>query len=333
MCSDWKKQFFKVYFNENSTQKEIDKVLKIKNNNIPKYLFKYTGIDHIDDLLENNLFYLSNINELNDPYEGNIIYNRDLQIERFYNNLIVQMSNRPKINYNSLKINIKKEIDILKELIIKNKIPLNTTMKKSDMSQIMENINKTTQNLPDILKNMQEKNVKDFFETLTELITTNTKLICLSESNKNNPLWDRYGHEHEGICIKYDTDKFSKEIKENCFPIFYDNSNFTDNMPLKDIEKLKANYNLKALIKKSFDWRCENEWRIIATDNFRNNCNEIYRNDEIEYLKLNPTTIYLGKDFPNDKIDIIKKICKNNGIDLYKMKQENTQYELIEESI
>lgn len=83
MDTDWKNKFFKVYLDDNSTPEEIDEVLKLKNNNIPKYLFKYTGTKHVGDLLENNLFYLSKIRELNDPYEGNIIYDLQLQIERF----------------------------------------------------------------------------------------------------------------------------------------------------------------------------------------------------------------------------------------------------------
>ena len=46
MDTDWKTKFFEVYFDDNSTTKEIDAVLEIKNNNIPPYLYKYTDIIH-----------------------------------------------------------------------------------------------------------------------------------------------------------------------------------------------------------------------------------------------------------------------------------------------
>lgn len=71
-----------------------------------------------------------------------------------------------------------------------------------------------------IIKDMQTNRVKEFFETLNELLRKDMKVVCLTESRHNNPLWNHYGNGHEGICIQYNTDKFSSTLMDNCFPIF-----------------------------------------------------------------------------------------------------------------
>ena len=329
MDNNWKDKFFKVYFDDNSTLDEIDNILELKNDNIPKYLFKYTGINHVDDLLENNLFYLSGISELNDPYEGNIIYDLDLQTERFLDHWIKESSIRPQIKIED--IDFDKEIDTIMKLI--DDIEFHQRPKKVDYEFILSN-SEDTSKIIDIMKNVQEKEVVEFFESLESIIIKNTKLICLTESNKNNPMWNHYGCEHEGICIRYDTKEFPKYIIENCFPVDYDNSNITDSIPINDAKKLNKKYNLKVFLRKSVDWRCENEWRIIATDSFREKYSFKKNNtSDLEYLRLKPSAVYLGKEFPENDEKIIRQVCKNNNIKLYRMKQSKTQYELVEEPL
>lgn len=101
-------------------------------------------------------------------------------------------------------------------------------------------------------------------------------------------------------------------------------------MPIKDIEKLKEKYNLKAFLKKSEDWRCEKEWRIIIANTIHEKYPEYYENNIGQYLRLKPEAVYLGKDFPTTKKDKLVKMCKDNDIQIYEMKQTNTQYNLIE---
>lgn len=79
-------------------------------------------------------------------------------------------------------------------------------------------------------------------------------------------------------------------------------------MPIKDVEKIKEKYNLKAFLKKSEDWKCENEWRIIISSNMHEKCREYYENDENEYLKLKPEAVYLGKEFyQNNLVETMSK--------------------------
>lgn len=330
MYNDWKTKFFEVYFDDDSTTKEIDKFLEIKNNNIPKYLYKYTKIKHADDLLENGLFYLSEIEDLNDPYEGNILYDLDLQVKRFIEYWIERNERLNKKDYENF--NISKEVDEIKELIKEGKLPLTTIERETDVKLLLSNM-KSGKEIYNIINDMQTNRVKKFFESLNELLRKDTKVVCLTESRNNNPLWYHYGNKHQGICIKYNTEKFSTLLKNNSFPIFYDNSHFSDNMPIKDIEKLKEKYNLKAFLKKSEDWRCEKEWRIIITDNMREKYPEYYENNQGQYLRLKPEAVYLGKEFPTTEKDRFVKMCKDNNIKIFEMKLTNIQYNLIESKL
>lgn len=183
---DWEKKFFETYFNEDSTTEEIDEVLDTKNNNIPEHLYKYTNLEHIEDLLENNLFYLPEIEKLNDPYEGNILYDLDLQVERFISYLLLKSNKKSEKEDSEKIINLKKEIDILKVFLKENKIPLTST-KTLDKELILSNIS-DAKTIWDILKKMRIKDVKEFFETINELLRENTKVACFTKSKYNNPL-------------------------------------------------------------------------------------------------------------------------------------------------
>lgn len=327
MCSDWKKKFFNVYFDNNATAEKTDEVLKLKNDKMPKYLFKYTGTSHIDSLLRDNLFYLSKISELNDPYEGNINYDLDLQVKRSIENWL------RKTSRNTAKIDHEKVLGEVKRIIKSmdySRIGFPVTTKR--MKRNVKIRNPPSMDFSEMLEGMHEKDVQEFFKSLKLSLIKNTKLICLTESNKNNPMWHHYGCEHKGICIRYDSKKFNRHIKENCFPVFYDNSSFTDDMPIGDAEKLEEKYNLKPFLKKSEDWRCENEWRIIATEGFREK-HSIEMNGN-EFIRLKPSAVYLGKDFDDeDKLTDIRGICEEKNIEVYRMKQIDTQYELVEEEI
>lgn len=71
-----------------------DQELTHKNQCIPNRLFKYTNVHHAKDLLYDNIIYLPEISELNDPYEGELLYNEEL-LENAY--LRVEKRNLIKI--------------------------------------------------------------------------------------------------------------------------------------------------------------------------------------------------------------------------------------------
>ena len=69
-------------FNEYPSYDEFDldnnNELMNKNRFIPLKLFKYTNVYRSKDLLYYNSMYLPEISELNDPYEGELLYDNEL---------------------------------------------------------------------------------------------------------------------------------------------------------------------------------------------------------------------------------------------------------------
>ena len=59
MTSEWKEEFFRIYFDDNADSKLKEEQLNIKNENIPEFLYQYQNTRHIDDILENNFMYPS----------------------------------------------------------------------------------------------------------------------------------------------------------------------------------------------------------------------------------------------------------------------------------
>ena len=74
-------------FNEYPSYDEFDldnnNELMNKNRFIPHKLFKYTNVYRSKDLLYYNSMYLPEISELNDPYEGELLYDNEL-VENAY---------------------------------------------------------------------------------------------------------------------------------------------------------------------------------------------------------------------------------------------------------
>ena len=78
----WIDEFFELLYSKDG--KKIEKAYDLKNEKMPEFLYKYRSIDENDytfDLLEKDLIFLSNANNLNDLYEGELFYDAN---EIFY---------------------------------------------------------------------------------------------------------------------------------------------------------------------------------------------------------------------------------------------------------
>ena len=69
----WIEIFFEKFFDENTLGIELEKCLQFKNEHIPPQLYQYTKAKHAKGLLCDNLMYLRKIEDLNDPFEGDLL--------------------------------------------------------------------------------------------------------------------------------------------------------------------------------------------------------------------------------------------------------------------
>ena len=89
---NWRNEFFDNYFKieVNNEKKWID----FKNQHLTK-IFQYTRVKHAKTLILDDLMYIREIKDLNDPFEGDLLYDLD----EFYNNNI----RNPKLDKNGIK--------------------------------------------------------------------------------------------------------------------------------------------------------------------------------------------------------------------------------------
>lgn len=162
------------------------------------------------------------------------------------------------------------------ELLVKNLIYLPTIDELNDLyearvflnnKKIRDELNKNV-NLNRFSKNMGDNVISELLSNFSDDISKDYSqefsVICLSENNCINPMWGNYADKYRGICLEYNLkDTKEKYFRDFCFPIKYVKRE-------ADFEQIKSNESFvlnnipfEPLLKKSFDWNYEEEWRII----------------------------------------------------------------------
>lgn len=322
--SKFGKYFYKKYFDENICEEEKKELINYKNESIPP-LFKYTNLNHIEDLLCEDLMFLSPISKLNDPNEGvinyniyDVLYNILLSFHDIYNNFSSLNKNKHYDIFNKIILNMFFQINDL-DLDSFNYKESNYYNYFYKMGIISHFSNLTNESIQGLTRDLKEYNY----------------ILAFSISNDNNPLWNHYADEHKGICIEYDIKNCGIDfIKNNCFPIFYDDSDFSDE--ITSLNDIKTKFLLKPLLKKESDWKYEQEWRIVLNqDLLLSEIDGYYCGyDNRNYIKfLKPKAVFMGKDILESDEEKIKEICQCRKIDLYKMEHKISQYKLTPKQI
>ena len=303
---DYGEKFYKDYFCEGIGDEKRRHVLDKKNHNIPP-LFKYTNLNHIEDLLCEDLMFLAPIWRLNDPNEGVISHNIHMMLyDRFETSIFGNLDNfnqlNEKYNYGSNEFE-DISIKFSRNEIVHGKLP---------------NV------LYDIFLDF------DIIQDMTNSLKEDNYILSFSCRNDNYPLWHHYADEHKGICIEYDIKNCNVDfIKDNCFPVFYDDSDFNED--LNSVKNIQTKFMLKPLLKKGTDWQYEQEWRIVLNkDSLIHDIDAYFCGyDNKNYIKfLTPKRIYMGKDIPEDMERKISGICQCRKIELHKMEHNYSQYKL-----
>ena len=264
---------------------------------IPDKLYKYTRIHNAKDLLYDNIIYLPEITELNDPYEGELLYNYEL-LENTY--------------FKSKKEEFDKEI--LGET--------GEDYEKDDLYFALR-------------ERVLKKQSKTYLEELKKYLHEGIYFICLSSTNKSNSLWVHYANNHKGICIEYNLNHPNyKYFRDLCFKVEYVKKS-DDTKELKTHiknNKYSRNFMLKPFLRKSEEWNYEKEWRIILTEYgiLHNKGFNPYK-PYINFIK--PIKVHMGLNISIKNENIIKEICEIKNIPLCKAKKTNKSYDFDFEDI
>lgn len=306
---DCGEKFYKEFFDKNFGDDKKREILDEKNKKIPD-LFKYTNLNHIEDLLCENLMYLSSLEDLNDPYEGVITHNI---YEILYNNLKPINVYRKNINCEELQENLHKSFSDIFEIICGDFFSRDYSIRTD--------------------RGLNVSFDDSSFRDLTNEIKKTNFILSFSTNCHNNPLWAHYADNHKGVCIQYDIKNNAKKfIFDNCFPVFYDDSNFSNE--ITSLDNIKDELILKPLLKKGTDWSYEREWRIVLNLNELIDKNEFFCSYNGNYIRfLKPVAVYMGKEISDEDEKKIKRICQCMDIKLFKMKFNDSSYKLSHYSV
>lgn len=300
--------------------------------NTPIILYKYRPFDKFTfEMIEDEYAYLAPVKGLDDPFDCL----NDFTINDFYDEKTHTIT--------------PKAVDFIIKLVcpkgIQNLSPKD--IKKLALQCIKEN-GIDYENAPKVITStgaMTRTEVEPMFVALNtfneyfESVIESTKLdgfaksamspgdrvgICsLSEKRDNKVMWSLYGKKYEGYCIEYDVPK-RKEVTPNLCPVIYtkrNNNRFIEKMIeyvmgtlMRAITDGHLTGNIGASMElfctKDTDWSYQAEWRLIgkAEDKFR---------------YLNIKAIYLGFKVKKFNENRMKKLAKEKGFSLFKMKPPN----------
>ncbi|MDO5824126.1 MAG: DUF2971 domain-containing protein [Methanobrevibacter sp.] len=286
---------------------------------MPKALYKYKSIDangYAFDLLETDLIFLSNANNLNDLYEGEIFYdNEELLYNRFKSNGLPYFMKKTKFNINQ------------KEQIKNSKNPYLDTMKiiyeTDDNINSKISFNEFNNDLSNFILGMSDDILKNGNIARKE----NTYLTCFSENQDIKLMWAHYTDNNKGICIKYNIKDY-EYLMHVCYPIKYeDGYDYTEE--LSNFKEHMYKLAFDPYLRKETDWSYEKEWRLLFN-------HEIFLRNALKlgdkyFLKLpKPSAIYLGKRISSENKRKIFDICKKREISLYQMEKDSREAKLYE---
>lgn len=226
----YKKKFIEKYFNKDVEDKTY--WLKYKNKNMPNSFFKYTSAKYyIYDLIYDNLMFLPEINELNDPFEIQLFYD----IEKIKNEFI---SKNRKV--------IKKVVG--NETIEAEYVPDMNSEDMEELNNIIYDMNKYIKSKTSVVCLSERNDINPMWAHYAD----NHKGICIEYDLKNcDNLFLKT------LCFPIDY------VEKN------DNTHDLNSIIIhKDYDS--SLFLFKTAITKSKDWEYEQEWRIIYLDSFPN---------------------------------------------------------------
>lgn len=186
--------------------------------------------------------------------------------------------------------------------------------------------------------NLSKSEIISKIDKVLNSFSDHIKILSLSTSIYNIPLWTHYGDNHRGMCIEYDIDNLDRnsDFYDCLLKVSYIDKkveitevlkNTLSNLINNDELKLDSMFLLYfTLTMKHKSWQYENEWRIILKSN-SGECG-------IEKSLMKVKAIYLGKDCSKENIERVIEISKKLNCKVYKMEySKGIDFRLIPQKI
>lgn len=256
----------------------------MKENKIPKTIYKYRAWESYGKtVLENFELYLASPKDFNDPFDAKIPDNfidlSDEELEKFVDNIVLKNASQKQIP------------------TLSHSNPEWTKM----MMQMLKHDPNWLQN---IAIEKGSKAVDDLFG-----------IISFSAKWDNILMWGHYGNNHAGYCIGFNEEKIRNSgfFGHGGLVMYPEDKSFPKLNPLGNKDD---NFYKKAFTK-SFDWKYEEEYRLMRIFN-----PFVGKEEHERIFNFEPNIIdevILGMKMEDDKRTEIKEICSENKIPLFEI--------------
>ena len=285
----------------------LGNIIKMEHQPIPRILYKYKELNQYSKrILKNGELYFPSVNQLNDPFEGNIPFVMD-----------------PKtVTEENMKLKMRE--------ILKKRYPY-----YSDEEIEIE--------IDELFKDSESR--KNMFnpappqghtEQTRKKIEKSFGIFSLTANKNNFLMWSHYADSHSGLCFGFDTQKIynsiiGKNIINNsiCGTEYYNSSIggfqkiiYQKYLPLFSVNEGLNTFIQKMLCTKSYIWKYENEYRLIKAQ----------ASQKIETIPLDAiVSVTLGCNMAveNKKLLMTQITKKNPGIHIFETRVSKSMFKLV----
>ena len=248
----WFQEFKELVFSKETSVEKIDKAIRLKFENLPKFLYKYRSVDKYSlKNLEEDSIWLSDPRNFNDPYDCS--FKKKDEIDPYEPTLVVDMALKAGI----ISQEDKESIDAI--LNADNPMTKLIELSYPESPEVAKTMGDT---LTVILK----KRGLDMISELSENMKKAFKVCCFSEDPTSILMWSHYADYHKGFCIAYDFGALGNEDLRTrmLYPAIY-SENMFDASDVFSQQKTINNilYLNQAALIKSKEWSYEKEWRLV----------------------------------------------------------------------
>lgn len=294
---DWKTEYWDLMMEEN-----YDEAFPLRDINFPKFCYKYRKLNQTTiNTLSESYIWLSNIADLNDPFECSLQFDYIECSRAFFSDKKFHQTFAEKFGKTLSNDDIK--------FIVTNSDPTKAYHEICKRKNIILNISIEKQ------QEVIEKRWSEIIEETNHYI----KVCSFSEINNSLLLWSHYADEHKGICIEYDIANEPSEIRAFLLPMIYSDSIYKVGL----FEELTSLKKIGSTLIKAKEWEYEKEWRLV----FFRQSNEFTNKQSVS----KPKAVYLGTRFyQNDEqlINSLFAVLEEKAIPYFHMTKHPTEYKL-----
>ncbi|MBU9227925.1 DUF2971 domain-containing protein [Burkholderia multivorans] len=303
----WINEFVGMLFPIDAGNLRIEPAYTLKQQNLPKSIFKYRGVDDYSLAnLRNDKIWLADPKAFNDPYDCSVFFDLDVMAHSLLKNppdeLIQMMGARFSVEQmDTFKVAVtgsESPLDALVDAFAKDLPDNKLSDVKAALAAAMSHVH----------QNIAARNSEIFKDAF--------KVCSFSERVDSTLMWSHYADCHKGFCIEYSLDGCTSRdyLTRFLYPIIYSTHPFNATEYFEAIgvgHRNNLHFNKAGLIK-STDWAYEREWRLIFANGILNSAQT--------YSMPKPKCVYLGSHIQIENQRKILEVCLSKGIPVRKMK-------------